>query len=79
MIEEGTFGFKSNTLPLDKASYLLDMLEIGRRKYTEVRRLFLTENIHLPSFGKLSKHRCEVGLEISLNSLIIIIKTFQCR
>ena len=62
MIEEGTFGFKSNTLPLDKTSYLLDMLEIGRRNYTEVRRLFLTDNIHLPSFGKLSKHRCKVGL-----------------
>ena len=55
-IEEGTFGLKHNTLPLDKASYLLDMLEIGRLRYTVVRRLFLTENIQLPSYGKLSKH-----------------------
>ena len=29
----------SKVLSLDKASYLLDMLEIGRRKYTEMRSL----------------------------------------
>ena len=62
IIEEGTFVFMSNTLTLEKASYLLDMLEIGRGKYTEVRRLFLEQNIHLPSIGKLIKHRCEFGL-----------------
>ena len=38
----------TEALPLDKASYLLDMLEIDRRRYTEARRLFLTENIHHP-------------------------------
>ena len=61
-IEKGTFGIEMTKLPLDKASFLVDRLEIGRRKYTEVRRLFLSEDIYLPSFGKLIKHRCEVGL-----------------
>ena len=60
-LEHGAFN-TSKVLSLDKASYLLDMLEIGRRKYTEMRRLCLTENILFPSYGKLAKHRCDIGL-----------------
>ena len=64
-LEYGSFN-KSKVLSLDKASYLLDMLEIGRRKYTEM-RLCLTENILFPSYGKVAKHRCDIGLVNELN------------
>ena len=42
-----------NYVPVDKALFLLDLLEIGRRKYTHLRQTLLPENISFPSYSKV--------------------------
>ncbi|KAI6659522.1 hypothetical protein LOD99_14447 [Oopsacas minuta] len=44
-------------VPIDKALFLLDLLEVGRRKYTQLRQTLLPDNIHFPSYSKLANLR----------------------
>ena len=54
IISRGGFsGINLSYVPVDKALFLLDMLEMGRRKYTQLRQTLLTENIHFPSHSKV--------------------------
>ena len=48
---------RSKIMPLDKSTFLLDILEIGKRKYTNFRRLCKSENINFPSYWKLAQYR----------------------
>ena len=47
-------------MPVDKAILLLDLLEIGRRKYTPLRQTLLPENINFPSYSKVEDLRNEL-------------------
>ena len=54
-------------LPVDKALFLIDMLEMGRRKYTQLRQTLLTENINFISFAA---KECEQNMRIFMKDLI---------
>ena len=54
IISSGGFsGIDLSYVPVDKALFSLDMLEMGRRKYTQLRQTLATENIHFPSHSKV--------------------------
>ena len=53
MSSGGFSGITFSYVPVDKALFLQDMLEIGRRKYTQLRQTLLAENIHFPSHSKV--------------------------
>ena len=54
IISSGGFsGINLNYVPVDKVLFLLDLLEIGRRKYTHLRQTLLPENISFPSYSKV--------------------------
>ena len=58
IVSSGGFsGINLNYVPVDKALFLLDLLEIGRRKYTQLRQTLLPENIHFPSYSKVANLR----------------------
>ena len=57
IISTGKFSNESKTMPLDKSTFLLDILEIGKRKYTNFRRVCKSENVNFPSYSKLAHYR----------------------
>ena len=44
-------------LDLNKSLFLIDLLEIGKRKYTRFRQHLLSSDFHLPAYHKLAEHR----------------------
>ena len=51
IISSGGFsGQILNYVPVDKALLLLDLLEISRRKYTQLRQTYLPENVNFSLF-----------------------------
>ena len=59
IISSGGFSGQSlNYVPVDKASFLLDLLEIGRRKYTQLRQTILPENVNFPSHSSCRFEKC---------------------
>ncbi|KAI6661160.1 hypothetical protein LOD99_10182 [Oopsacas minuta] len=55
IIVSGGFCNRSNKhVPVDKAVFLLDLIEVGRRKYTQLRQTLLPDNMHFPSYSKLA-------------------------
>ena len=61
IVSSGGFsGMNLNYVPVDKALFLLDLLEIGRRKYTQLRQTLLPENINFPSYSKVADLRNEL-------------------
>ena len=62
-------GFSGQSLyyvPVDKALFLLDLLEIGRRKYTQLRQTLLPENVNFPSHSKVVDLRNVLTLRNSI-------------
>ena len=54
----GQFGnVPRKELDLDKSLFLLDLLEIGKRKYTRFRQQLLSNEFKLPAYHKLNGHR----------------------
>ena len=53
-------------LDLNKALILLDMLAIGRRKYTQLRQLLLPSDIHFPAYYIIIYHRNDIIMRSSL-------------
>ena len=54
VISSGGFsGISLSNVTVDKALFLLDMLEMARRKYTQLRQTLLAKNIHFPSHSKV--------------------------
>ena len=54
IISSGGFsGLSLIYVPVEKALFLLDLLEIGGRKYTQLRQTLLPENIHFPPHSKV--------------------------
>ena len=59
----GQFGTTSKKeLDLSKALFLVDMLEIGRRKYTNLRHHLLSSDIYFPAFYKVVEQRNSIIL-----------------
>ena len=49
-------------LDLNKALFLLDLLQVGKRKYTQLRQNLLSSEIHFPSYRKVAEHRNSIIL-----------------
>ncbi|KAI6659011.1 hypothetical protein LOD99_14687 [Oopsacas minuta] len=57
IVSGGFCNLSNKHVPVDKALFLLDLLEVGRRKYTQLRQTLLPDNIHFPSYSKLANLR----------------------
>ena len=57
LVASGSFGCDFKHLPIDKSGFLLDFFEIGKRKYTNLRRLCMPEKIFFPAYNKLAEYR----------------------
>ena len=67
IIKGGGFtGRYTNYVSVDKALFLLDLLEIGRRKYTQLRQTLLPENISFPSHSRVVELRDVLVSRISI-------------
>ena len=63
----GQFGISvRKDLYLNKSLFLLDMLEIGKRKYTQLRQLLVSSDIRFPAYQKVIDHRDNIVLRSSL-------------
>ena len=62
IIATGTNANLSKIMPIDNSTFLLDILEIGKRKYTNFRCLCRSENITIPSYSRLAQYRNDVNL-----------------
>ena len=62
LLTNGTFACTLNSMHFDKSVFLLDFLEIGKRKYTNMRKLCKTENIIFPSYNRIADYRANIVL-----------------
>ena len=53
-------------LALNKSLFLLDMLEIGKRKYTQLRQHLTSSDIPFPAYQRVIDHRNSITLRSSL-------------
>ena len=49
-------------MSIDKSTFLLDLLEIGKEKYTSFRLICKSEDIIFPSYSKLAEYRKDAVL-----------------
>ncbi|KAI6653932.1 hypothetical protein LOD99_3108 [Oopsacas minuta] len=61
IIAKGSFGPVCNKLTCDKAAFLMDSLEIGKKKYIDLRRLLLSD-VQLPGYNRLATYRSQICL-----------------
>ncbi|KAI6658196.1 hypothetical protein LOD99_15465 [Oopsacas minuta] len=54
IVSGGFCNLSNKHVPIDKALFLLDLLEVGRRKCTQLRQTLLPYNIYHPSYSKLA-------------------------
>ena len=57
VVSGGFSNINERLVPVEKALFLLDLLEVGRRKYTQLRQTLLPDNIVFPSYAKLADLR----------------------
>ena len=57
IVISGGFSNNERFVPVDKALFLLDLLEVGRRKYTQLRKTLLPDDIIFPSYANLADLR----------------------
>ena len=62
IIRRGTFADDSKIISVDKSTFLLDLLEIGKRKYSSFRSICRSENIIFPSYSKHAEYRKDAVL-----------------
>ena len=62
IISKGTFADNSKIMSIDKSTFLLDPLEIGKQKYTSFRLICKSEDIIFPSYSKLAEYRKDAVL-----------------
>ena len=60
IVETGPFPETNHKLQFDKAA--ADILEIGKRKYTELRVICKPEGFTIPTYSKLAIYRRELAL-----------------
>lgn len=66
IISSGTFANALHQMPLNKSLFLIDLLQIGKRKYNDLRRLCKIENFIFPSYNLVAEFRSNI---VSLNEL----------
>ena len=69
IISTGTFSRPLQHMPTPKSVFLLNLLEIGKRKYTELRHLCKSENFIFPSYNTISEYRSNVMQSIEFQSI----------
>ena len=69
IIAKGSFGSVCNKMNCDKAAFLMDSLEIGKKKYIDLRRLLLTDGLQLPGYNRLATHRFQICLTSDMFSI----------
>ena len=57
VVSGGFSNINERLVPVDKALFLLDLLEVCRRKYTQLRQTLLPDKIVFPSYAKLADLR----------------------
>ena len=62
IIAKGTFADNSKIMSIDKSTFLLDLLEIGKEKYTSFLLICKSEDIIFPSYSKLAEYRKDAVL-----------------
>ena len=62
IISTGKFGDANNILSIEKSTFLLDQLEIGKQKYTDLKRLLKANSFFLPPYKLVALHRAEITL-----------------
>ena len=62
IISTGSFGTANKRIPIDKSTFLIDKLEIGKRKYLDLKRTLKSENVILPSYKDIAQYRSEITL-----------------
>ena len=68
IIDKGSFSGILNKVQIAKCAYILDSLEIGASKYTNLKRV-LKGDVKLPSYKLVSQYRREITL---MNELEIV-------
>ena len=66
ILDTGTFAQPQRQLSIDKSAFLLDSLEIGKRKYKNLRKLCKSEGIIFPSYDKIALFRTEISLSTGI-------------
>ena len=61
ILDTGTFAQPQKQLSIDKSAFLLDSPEIGKRKYTNLRKLCKSEGIIFPSYDEIALFRTEIS------------------
>ena len=67
IISMGTFSGANKTLSIEKSTFLLDQLEIGKQKYTDLKRLLKADNFFIPPYKLVALHRAEITLANDLH------------
>ena len=67
ILDTSTFAQPSQKeLSIDKSTFLLDCLEIGKRKYKNLRKLCKLDGIIFPSYDKIALFRTEISLSTGI-------------
>ena len=64
IISTGSFSKPIQHLPISKSIFLLNLLEIGKRKYTDLRHLCKTENFIFPPYNIISEYRSKIVCQL---------------
>ena len=62
IIEKGSFNKVVTKISIPKSAHLLDILEIGSTKYSQLKRILKGENVKLPPYKVVSLFRSEISL-----------------
>ena len=62
IISKGTFADNSKIMSIDKSTFLNDLLEFCKQKYTSFRLICKSEDIIFPSYSKLAEYRKDAVL-----------------
>ena len=65
IINTGTYGNVMKKVSIPTSSYILDILEIGASKYTQLKKL-LKQDVKFPSYRLISQFRQEISLSHSV-------------
>ena len=69
IISTGSFSKPIQHLPISKSIFLLNLLEIGKRKYTDLRHVCKTENFIFPPYNIISEYRSKIVLSNDFKSI----------
>ena len=76
LISRGTFGKNPKvSVSIEKSAFLIDLLEIGKRRYASLRNLCQSENVILHSYDKVSIYRNIIVLCVSISYQKIVHQT----